>query len=62
MSKQYTNVGLPNELIEKIDKIIASSGLGYKSRGEVVKEAVRDFLMKIADYRILKKTQNKGKD
>ncbi len=40
----YKNVALPNELTERIDKIIKSSRLGYKTRGEFVKEAVRNLL------------------
>ena len=43
----YTNIGLPDELIERIDEIIKNSKLGYKSRGEFVKEAVRVSLKSI---------------
>ena len=42
--RKYTNVALPNDLIEQIDEIIKKSGMGYKSRGEFVKEAVRNLL------------------
>ena len=43
MSK-YKNIALPNDLIERIDYIIKKSKMGYKSRGEFVKEAVRNLL------------------
>ena len=42
--RRYTNVALPDDLIEQIDNIIKKKGLGYKSRGELVKEAVRNSL------------------
>ena len=47
MVTKYTNVGLPNDLIKAIDEVIKKSGLGYKSRGEFVKEAVRRSLKEI---------------
>jgi metal-responsive CopG/Arc/MetJ family transcriptional regulator len=46
-SNQYNNVALPSDLIEKIDSVIKSSKMGYKSRGEFVKEAVRKLLKEI---------------
>jgi len=45
--RRYTNVALPFDLIEKIDNIIKKSGMGYRSRGEFVKEAVRNLLKEI---------------
>ncbi len=48
--RRYTNVALPSDLIKKIDKIIKKKGLGYKSRGEVVKEAVRNSLKVLKNY------------
>ena len=45
--KRYTNVALPEDLIGQIDNIIRKKGLGYKSRGELVKEAVRNLLKEI---------------
>ena len=44
---KYTNIGLPEDLIEKIDNVIKNSKLGYKSRGEFVKEAVRKSLKEL---------------
>ncbi|MDD5331482.1 MAG: ribbon-helix-helix domain-containing protein [Candidatus Nanoarchaeia archaeon] len=51
MVSKYTNIGLPDELIKAIDDIIKNSKLGYKSRGEFVKEAVRVSLMKIREHK-----------
>jgi len=45
--RRYTNVALPSDLIEQIDKIIKKGNLGYKSRGEFAKEAVRNLLKDI---------------
>jgi len=44
---KYTNIALPNDLIKKIDSIIKESNLGYRSRGEFAKEAVRILLRTI---------------
>ncbi len=55
MVSKYTNVALPEELIREIDKVVKESGLGYTSRGEIVKEAVRKFLKDLAEYKQIKK-------
>jgi Arc/MetJ-type ribon-helix-helix transcriptional regulator len=39
---EYTTVRLPNDLVIKMDVLIGVHG--YKSRGEIVKEAVRNLL------------------
>jgi len=46
----YTNVALRRDLITKIDKIV-NDGLGYKSRGEFVKDAVRDLILKLREIK-----------
>jgi metal-responsive CopG/Arc/MetJ family transcriptional regulator len=43
----YKNIALPDDLVERIDSVIKSSKLGYKSRGEFVKEAVRTSLREL---------------
>ncbi|MCX6707108.1 MAG: ribbon-helix-helix domain-containing protein [Candidatus Woesearchaeota archaeon] len=48
-------MALPEELICEIDKVVKESGLGYKSRGEIVKEAVRKFLKELAEYKQIKR-------
>lgn len=45
---KYSNIALPNDLVEKIDSIITHSKMGYKTRGEFVKEAVRILLKEIS--------------
>ncbi len=47
MSK-YKNIALPSDLIERIDAVIKNSKMGYKTRGEFVKEAVRALLKELA--------------
>ena len=47
MVTKYTNVGLLDDLIKAIDEIIKKGKLGYRSRGEFVKEAVRKNLKEI---------------
>lgn len=47
--KAYVNVGLPKELVDQIDIVINKKNLGYKSRGEFTKEAVRNLLKSIKD-------------
>ena len=52
--RRYTNIALPNELAAQIDKIIKKSDLGYKSKGEFVKESVRVMLRELAKYKNMK--------
>ena len=47
VTKKYTNVGVPQDLIDTIDKIVKNSKLGYKSRGEFVKESVRNSIKEL---------------
>lgn len=35
------SVSIPKSIIERIDKVVESKGLGYKSRPEFIKDAVR---------------------
>ncbi len=46
-AKTFTTVALPDELIEEIDGIIKSKKMGYRSRPEIVKEAVRKLLIEL---------------
>lgn len=46
MSEEYITLKLPKSLVEEIDRFIAENPqLGYKSRAEVVKEAVRQMII-----------------
>jgi len=47
MNNNYKNIALPGDLVERIDTIIKNSKLGYKTRGEFVKEAARNSLKEL---------------
>ena len=47
MPKRYVNVKLPVELGDEVDKILERKVLGYRSRAELVAEAVRDKLIQL---------------
>jgi metal-responsive CopG/Arc/MetJ family transcriptional regulator len=38
---KFVSVSIPEELIKEIDKLLEKSRLGYESRPEFIKEAVR---------------------
>jgi len=42
MSGEYVTIRLPRDLVDEIDQLVGK--LGYRSRSEVVKEAVRRLL------------------
>lgn len=44
MRARYVNVSIPEELAKKIDIYIEKSKLGYRSRAEVLIEAVRRLM------------------
>lgn len=59
MVEGYITVSLPKYLIQKIDEIIEVTSLGYKSRPEFVKDAVRRLL---EDYEVsILDTENREK-
>ena len=47
---KYINVALPEEMIIEIGKTIEKSNLGYKSKSEFVKEAVRTSLKVLRNF------------
>jgi len=49
MSKDYSGVNFPKDLLEEVDKIISNNKLGYKSRAEFIKEAIRIRLEKFKE-------------
>lgn len=59
--KRYTNIALPEDLAKRIDVVIKSLELGYKTKGEFVKEAVRNSLKEVAKFEDLKKFEPKKK-
>jgi len=41
----YTQVKIPTELTDEIDTIVSKGTLGYKSRAEFIKDAIRSKLI-----------------
>lgn len=44
---RYVSVKIPKELMDEIDKIVSSGILGYRSRMEFIKDAVRDKILRL---------------
>jgi metal-responsive CopG/Arc/MetJ family transcriptional regulator len=43
----YVTIKLPKDLVEQVDYVLERQNLGYASRAELVKDAVRSFLAKM---------------
>ena len=43
----YITIKLPEDLVKQIDNVLEQQNLGYASRAELVKDAVRSFLAKM---------------
>ena len=55
MVKKYTNISFPDSLVKEIDLVVKKEVLGYQSRADLAKEAVRIFLRDLAKYEEPKK-------
>lgn len=44
MRAKYVNVSIHEDLAKKVDEYIKKSRLGYRSRAEVISEAIRKLL------------------
>ncbi|MEM1515147.1 MAG: ribbon-helix-helix domain-containing protein [Thermoproteota archaeon] len=44
---KYISVKIPKELMDEVDKIVSAGLLGYKSRMEFIKDAVRDKILRL---------------
>jgi len=53
--RRYTNIPLPDELARQIEAVIKTADLGYKTKSEFVKEAVREKLMELGKFKGFKK-------
>lgn len=42
--KGYSTIALPNELIDEVDNVIKNNKQGYKTRPELIKDAIRKLL------------------
>ncbi|MCP8309740.1 MAG: ribbon-helix-helix protein, CopG family [archaeon] len=47
MAKKFVSISLPKDLVDKVDLIIKAGTLGYDSRPEFIKEAVRKRLSEL---------------
>jgi len=45
MRKKYTNVAIPADLADEIDKLVKGSPMGYSSRAQFVLEAIRNRML-----------------
>ncbi len=61
MAKKYTNISFPDSLIKEIDLLVKKEVLGYQSRADLAKEAVRVFIRDLAKYEDLKKDKLRAK-
>ena len=48
--RKYANIPLPDELAEQIDRLIKTANLGYKTKSEFIKEAVREKLIRLDEF------------
>lgn len=55
MRKKYTNIPLPDELAEQIERVINTADFGYKTKSEFIKEAVREKLIELSKLEGFKK-------
>jgi len=55
MVSRYTNISFPDSLIKEIDLLVKKEVLGYQSRADLAKEAVRVFIRDLAKFEELKK-------
>ena len=56
--RRYTNIPLPDELAEQVDGVIETAELGYKTKSEFVKDAVRERLIELGKFKTFKKKVN----
>ena len=55
--REYSTIQLPKTLIQEVDHIINLGVLGYTSRMEFIKDAVRDKILQLQPY--IKKKEEK---
>ena len=53
MTKTYVNVGVPKALAEGVDQILKQTTLGFRSRGEVVRHVLTDYLLELVRQKVL---------
>ena len=45
----YTNVSIPNDLLEMVEQVVSGSRFGYRNRSEFIIEAVREKVLLITN-------------
>ena len=50
-AKTFTTIAIPDELAAEIDKVVEARKYGYRSRPELIKEAIRTFLRELHKYK-----------
>lgn len=54
MAKEdWQTVGLPKDLLDMIDRIIEDGKLGYTSKSEFIKEAIREKILRLKEAGLL---------
>lgn len=53
---EYINIPLPEELAKQIEKIIQEANIGYKTKTEFIKEAMREKLIELAKLQKIQKS------
>ena len=48
--REYSTIRLPKSLTEEVDRIVNLGVLGYTSRMEFIKDAVRDKILQLQPY------------
>jgi metal-responsive CopG/Arc/MetJ family transcriptional regulator len=51
LKRKWRTIQLPGDLLEQVDKMVSTPGLGYTSRTEYIKEAVRLRILEIEKQR-----------
>ena len=46
-AKTFTTIAIPDELIKEIDDIVKSKKFGFRSRPELIKQAIRQLLIQL---------------
>jgi metal-responsive CopG/Arc/MetJ family transcriptional regulator len=59
MVAKYMSISLPKPFIERIDEVIENTELGYKSRPDFIKDAVRRYLEQYRCLSDLRKGESK---
>jgi metal-responsive CopG/Arc/MetJ family transcriptional regulator len=58
MSSTHVTIKIPKELVDEMDRLLGKHG--FRSRGEIAKEALRQFLAKYENEINLRKSRKEG--